>query len=170
MGDNLYLGDRDTVRTPMQWTPDRNGGFSQADFAQLLLPPVMDPVYGYQSVNVEAGLRNRSSFLHWLQRLLAVRRQNPVFAIGSLEVLPADNPSVLVYARHLSRPDGESSTVVCVNNLSRFAQSAEVSFSRFEGVTPIELIGRASFPVVSQAAYPMTIGPYGYYWLEIEAR
>jgi maltose alpha-D-glucosyltransferase/alpha-amylase len=167
MGDNLYLGDRDTVRTPMQWTPDRNGGFSQADFAQLLLPPVMDPVYGYQSVNVEAGLRNPSSFLHWLQRLLAIRRENPVFAVGSLEVLPADNPSILAYARQLTTA-GETRTVVCVNNLSRFAQSAEVSLSRFEGATPIELMGRAAFPVVSQAAYPMTLGPYGYYWLEIE--
>ncbi len=168
MGDNLYLGDRDTVRTPMQWTPDRNGGFSSADFAQLLLPPVMDPVYGYQSVNVEAALRNPSSFLHWLQRLLAVRRENPVFAIGTLEVLPADNPSILAYERRLEIPGDLPRTVVCVNNLSRFAQSAEVSFSRFEGATPTELIGRASFPTVVQAAYPMTLGPYGSYWLEIE--
>ena len=102
MGDNVYLGDRDSVRTPMQWTPDRNGGFSRADFAALVLPPLMDPVYGYESVNVEAQLRDPSSFLHWLQRMLAVRRQYPVFATGGLEVLPADNPSVLAYARTLA--------------------------------------------------------------------
>jgi maltose alpha-D-glucosyltransferase/alpha-amylase len=164
MGDNLYLGDRDSVRTPMQWTPDRNGGFSRADFAQLALPPLMDPVYGFASVNVEASLRDSSSFLHWLQRMLAVRRRYPVFATGALEVLPADNPSVLAFARTL--PDA-ASTVVCVANLSRFAQAATVSLSAYEGAVPTELIGRASFPVVAGSDYPITLGPHGFYWLEL---
>ena len=106
MGDNIYLGDRDAVRTPMQWTPDRNGGFSQADFARLYLPPLMDPVHGYQAVNVEAEQRDSSSFLHWLRRMLEVRRQYPVFATGSLEVLPTDNPSVLAYLREGAPPVG----------------------------------------------------------------
>ena len=99
MGDNIYLGDRDGVRTPMQWSPDRNAGFSRADFAQLYLPPLMDPVHGYQAVNVEAEQRDPSSFLHWLRHMLAVRHQYPQFATGSLEVLPADNPSVLAYVQ-----------------------------------------------------------------------
>jgi maltose alpha-D-glucosyltransferase/alpha-amylase len=166
MGDNMYLGDRDTVRTPMQWSPDRNGGFSSGDFAQLVLPPLMDPVYGFQAVNVEAELRDSSSFLHWLQRMLAVRRQYPVFSTGSLEVLPADNPSVLAYLREVEGPAGRH-TVCCVNNLSRFAQSAELSLGRFEHAVPIELIGRSSFPEISSSGYPVTLGPHGFYWLEI---
>ena len=104
MGDNIYLGDRDGVRTPMQWSPDRNAGFSRADFAQLYLPPLMDPVHGYQAVNVEAEQRDPSSFLHWMRRMLAVRHQYPQFATGSLEVLPADNPSVLAYVRQATCP------------------------------------------------------------------
>ncbi len=168
MGDNIYLGDRDTVRTPMQWTPDRNGGFSKADFEQLVLPPLMDSVYGYASVNVEAGTRDRSSFLHWLRTMLAVRREYPVFATGEIEILPADNPSILAYTRRASAPGGAPKTVLCVNNLSRFAQSAEISLANYVGATPIELIGRAGFPKVTSAAYQMTLGPHGFYWLELE--
>ena len=99
MGDNLYLGDRDSVRTPMQWSPDRNGGFSRADFAQLYLPPLMDPVYGYEAVNVEAQQRNPSSFLHWIRSILQTRKQFPLFGTGSFEVVPCANPSVLAYVR-----------------------------------------------------------------------
>jgi hypothetical protein len=99
MGDNIYLGDRDSVRTPMQWSPDRNGGFSKADFAQLYLPPLMDPVYGFSAVNVEAQLRNQGSFLHWLRRMLTERRALPVMGVGEMEVLPCANPSVLAYMR-----------------------------------------------------------------------
>src|SRR5207253_5150436 len=118
MGDNIYLGDRDTVRTPMQWSPDRNAGFSRADFARLYLPLLMDPVYGYQPVNVEAQMRDTSSFLHWVRRMLQVRRQqNEVFGVGAFEVLGAENPSVLAYVRQL-----DDQAVRCVNNLSRFAQ------------------------------------------------
>jgi len=172
MGDNIYLGDRDGVRTPMQWTPDRNAGFSGADFAQLFLPPLMDPVYGFQAVNVEAGFRDPSSFLHWLQRMLAIRRHYPLFADGELEVLPADNPSVLAYVRTGpgADEDGARRAVLCVNNLSRFAQAAELSLDRWEGVSPVELIGRASFPVVGAGGYPVTLGPHSFYWLELEAR
>jgi maltose alpha-D-glucosyltransferase / alpha-amylase len=184
MGDNIYLGDRDGIRTPMQWTPDRNGGFSRADFARLYLPPLMDPVHGFQAVNVEAEQRDASSFLHWVRRMLAVRHEYPQFATGSLEVLPTDNPSVLAYVREAPRPasDGPAamdpvpdaaapseaqSSVLCVFNLSRFAQPAELSLGRWEGCTPIELLGRAPFPVVSSAPYLVTLAPYGIYWLEL---
>ncbi len=105
MGDNLYLGDRDSVRTPMQWSPDRNGGFSRADFAQLYLPPLMDPVYGFEAVNVEAQQRNPSSFLHWIRSILQTRKQFPVFGTGSFDVVPCANPSVLAYVRSPVPPD-----------------------------------------------------------------
>ncbi|MDA8290341.1 MAG: maltose alpha-D-glucosyltransferase [Actinomycetota bacterium] len=169
MGDNIYLGDRDGVRTPMQWTPDRNGGFSRADFARLLLPPLMDPVYGYQAVNVEAETRDPSSFLHWLRRMLAVRRQHPIFATGGIEVLPADNPSVLAYVRTGSGDAGDE-VVLCVYNLSRFAQAAEISVGRWVGSRPVELVGRAQFPRIGSDAYVVTLGPHGFYWLDIEGR
>lgn len=197
MGDNIYLGDRDAVRTPMQWTPDRNGGFSTADFAQLYLPPLMDPVHGYQAVNVEAEQRDSSSFLHWLRRMLEVRRQFSVFATGSLEVLSVDNPSVLAYLRTPRRPGipseapppaageagageagageedaveedaGEDATVLCVHNLSRFAQPGLLSLMGWEGATPVELLGRVPFPPITQAPYPLTLPPYGSYWFEL---
>ena len=169
MGDNIYLGDRDGVRTPMQWTPDRNGGFSSADFARLFLPPLMDPVYGYQAVNVEANMRDSSSFLHWLRRMLAVRRHYPLFATGSLDVLPADNPSVLAYVRTgESSPAGSRATVLCVANLSRFAQPAVLSLSRWQGAQPIELIGRVPFPRVGADDYFLSLSPHGFFWLELE--
>jgi maltose alpha-D-glucosyltransferase/alpha-amylase len=185
MGDNIYLGDRDAVRTPMQWTPDRNGGFSTADFAQLYLPPLMDPVHGFQAVNVEAERRDSSSFLHWLKRMLEVRRQFPEFATGSLEVLSADNPSVLAYLRAPrppAIPGGDSvapatgqdgageragATVLCVHNLSRFAQPAQLSLARWEGATPVELLGRVPFPGVTELPYSLTLPPYGIYWFEL---
>jgi maltose alpha-D-glucosyltransferase/alpha-amylase len=171
MGDNIYLGDRDTVRTPMQWTPDRNAGFSTADFAQLYLPPLMDPVYGYASVNVEASLRDPSSFLHWLHRMIAVRRQHTVFATGSLEVLSADNPSVFAYLRAERDPaTGETQSIVCVNNLSRFAQATELSLGRWKESPPVELIGRSTFPPIGLEGYPVTLGPHGFFWLQVEGR
>jgi maltose alpha-D-glucosyltransferase/alpha-amylase len=172
MGDNIYLGDRDAVRTPMQWTPDRNGGFSTADFAQLYLPPLMDPVHGYQALNVEAERRDSSSFLHWLRRMLEVRRQYPVFATGSLEILSVDNPSVLAYLRAPRDPgrrddSGDGTTVLCVHNLSRFAQPGLLSLMRWEGATPVELLGRVSFPVVADASYSLTLPGYSVYWFEL---
>ncbi|HUQ38968.1 MAG TPA: maltose alpha-D-glucosyltransferase [Acidimicrobiales bacterium] len=162
MGDNIYLGDRDGVRTPMQWTPDRNGGFSKADFARLYLPPLMDPVYGFQAVNVEGEQRDPSSMLHWMRRLLEVRRQHPLFGTGSFEVLDAENPSVLAYARQ----QGDD-LVLCVNNLSRFAQPVELSLQRWAGKTPIELLGRVPFPKVGELPYFVTLGPYAFYWFQL---
>src|SRR3712207_74554 len=139
MGDNIYLGDRDSVRTPMQWSPDRNAGFSKADFARLYLPPLMDPVYGFQSVNVEADQRDASSMLHWMKRMLEVRKQHPLFGTGTLEFLSAENPSVLAYVREEGPRAGgaqhDGDIVLCVNNLSRFSQPVELAMQRWEGKT-----------------------------------
>jgi maltose alpha-D-glucosyltransferase/alpha-amylase len=162
MGDNIFLGDRDGVRTPMQWSPDRNAGFSRADWAQLYSAPLMDPVYGYQALNVEGELRDPSSLLHWLQRMLQVRKRHPLFGVGSFDVLSAENPSVLAYIRELG-----DDVVLCVNNLSRFAQPVELSLQRFEGKTPIELLGRVPFPKIGELPYLLTLGPYGFYWFQI---
>ena len=163
MGDNIYLGDRDGVRTPMQWTPDRNAGFSRADFAQLYLPPLMDPVYGYQAVNVEAQLRNPSSLLHWMQRTLQVRHSRAqIFGTGTFEVLPAENPSVLAFLRQL---DGD--IILCVNNLSRFAQPVELNLARFEGRLPVEMAGRIPFPPIGALPYFLTLGSYGFHWFDL---
>lgn len=169
MGDNLYLGDRDSVRTPMQWTPDRNGGFSRADFAQLYLPPLMDPVYGFAAVNVEAEQRNTSSFLHWMRQILTVRRQFPILGTGKLEIIASANPSVLAFARS-AREDGEfadANPVLCVHNLSRLAQPADLHVERWEGRQPIELLGRVAFPLVGSDPYPVTLAPYGSHCFEL---
>jgi maltose alpha-D-glucosyltransferase/alpha-amylase len=168
MGDNIYLGDRDGVRTPMQWTPDRNGGFSKADFAQLYLPPILDPVYGYQAVNVEAQLRNPSSFLQWTHRMLEVRRQHPVFGLGDFQVLPAGNPSILAFVRTCIGPDGHPDVVLSVFNLSRFAQPCELLLGQFLGYTPHELMGRVPFPPIGELPYFVTLPPYGFFWFELQ--
>jgi maltose alpha-D-glucosyltransferase / alpha-amylase len=168
MGDNIYLGDRDGVRTPMQWTPDRNAGFSKADFARLYLPTLMDPVYGYQAVNVESQQRNPSSLLHWVKRMLEVRKQHPVFGIGSFEVLTAENPSILAFVRELTDPEtGEVDTVMCAYNLSRFAQPVELHLAHYEGYVPHELLGRVPFPPIGELPYFLTIAPYGFYWFRL---
>jgi maltose alpha-D-glucosyltransferase/alpha-amylase len=175
MGDNIYLGDRDGVRTPMQWSPDRNAGFSRADFAQLYLPPLMDPVYGYEALNVEAGLRDQSSFLHWLQRMIQVRRQHAVFGTGELELLGVENPSVMAFLR---KPDREvtakqlqgdvvEDVVLCVNNLSRFAQPAEIVLTPYAGHVPVELIGGVPFPEIGELPYFVTLPPHGFYWFTL---
>jgi len=167
MGDNIYLGDRDGVRTPMQWTPDRNAGFSTADFAQLFLPPLMDPVYGYQAVNVEQQQRDPSSFLHWLRRMISVRRQHPVLAIGQFEMLHAQNPSVLAYLRRGIGDDGEEDIVLCLNNLSRFPQPCELMLEQLAGKVPIELTGRVPFPPIGELPYFVTLAGHGFYWFEL---
>jgi maltose alpha-D-glucosyltransferase/alpha-amylase len=164
MGDNIYLGDRDGVRTPMQWSADRNGGFSRADFARLYLPPLMDPVYSYQAVNVEAQERNESSMLHWLRRFMAVRRRNPVFGEGVFEVLEASNPSVFAFMRVL-----DDRRVLCVNNLSRFAQPVELDLRAYAGMNPLELVGRIPFPAIGELPYLLTMAPHGFYWFSLEA-
>ena len=187
MGDNIYLGDRDGVRTPMQWAPDRNGGFSRADFAQLYLPPLMDPVYGFQALNVEAQMRNTGSLLHWMRRMLEVRRQHPLFGTGMMEVVSTDNPSVLAFVRSLpasgadeaalgepGSPGGEGAPagdcVLCVSNLSRFAQPAQLPLQRWDGMTPIELLGRIPFPPIGELPYFITLPPYGFYWFGLVDR
>jgi maltose alpha-D-glucosyltransferase/alpha-amylase len=188
MGDNVYLGDRDSVRTPMQWSPDRNGGFSRADFAQLYLPPLMDPVYGFEAVNVEAHRRNPSSHLHWLRNILQVRKQFPVFGTGAFDLVPCANPSILAYVRspqpeadQTPRPrrtgrgrrgagrseTGSDNPVLCVHNLSRFAQPAELDLARWANRNPVELLGRIPFPPVGNGTYSVTLGPYGFYWFEL---
>jgi maltose alpha-D-glucosyltransferase/alpha-amylase len=163
MGDNIYLGDRDSVRTPLQWSPDRNAGFSRADFAQLYLPPLMDPVYGYQASNVEAEMRNTSSLLHWMKRMLEVRKQHPIFGTGRFEVSNVENPSVLAYVRS----GGDGDIVLCVYNLSRFAQPAELPLQQYDGKTPIELLGRVPFPRIGELPYFVTLAPYGFYWFQL---
>jgi len=163
MGDNIYLGDRDGVRTPMQWSGDRNGGFSRADFAQLYLPPLMDPTYGFQAVNVEAQQRTESSMLQWVRRFVGVRRRYPVFGEGSFEALDASNPSVFAFLRCA----GET-IVLCVNNLSRFAQPVELDLRRFNGMTPVELLGKVHFPRIGELPYLLTLAPHGFYWFALE--
>jgi maltose alpha-D-glucosyltransferase/alpha-amylase len=171
MGDNIYLGDRDSVRTPMQWSPDRNAGFSRADFARLYLPPLMDPVYGFAAVNVEALVRDTSSSVHWMKRMLEVRKQHTLFGTGSLEFLAAENPSVLAYVRTEERRAGgapdDMDIVLCVNNLSRFAQPVELNLQRWDGLTPIELMGRVPFPRIGELPYFVTLGPYAFYWFQL---
>jgi len=162
MGDNIYLGDRDGVRTPMQWTPDRNGGFSRADFARLYLPPIVDPVYGFQAVNVEAQMRDPSSILQWVRRTLQVRKQHAVFGRGTFEVLGAENPSVFAFVRRI-----DDDVVLCVYNLSRFAQPCELQLGAFEGYTPHELLGRVPFPRIGELPYFVTLAPYGWFWFQL---
>jgi len=163
MGDNIFLSDRDGVRTPMQWTSDRNGGFSRADFAQLYLPPLMDPVYGYQAVNVEAEQRDESSLLHWLRQYIAVRKAWPAFSEGEfMELYPA-NTSVFAFLRLL---DGDA--VLCVNSLSRFAQPLELDLSRWKGRTPVEMVGGVRFPRIGDLPYLLTLAPHGFLWFSLE--
>jgi maltose alpha-D-glucosyltransferase/alpha-amylase len=163
MGDNIYLGDRNGVRTPMQWSGDRNAGFSRADTAALYSPLIMDPVYGYQAVNVEAQQRSPSSLLNWTKRMIRVRKRYPVFGRGSIEFLHPENQKVLAYLRS----DGEQ-TVLVVANLSRFSQPVQLDLRRFKGSIPIELIGEISFPAVRDEPYFLSLGPHGFYWFRLE--
>ena len=163
MGDNVYVRDRDGVRTPMQWNADRCGGFSRADFAQLYLPPLMDPVYGYQACNVEQQQRSESSLLQWVRRFVRVRQAHPVFGRGDFTVVEVNNPSVFAFVR--SSADEE---VLCVNNLSRFAQPASLALPAYSGRSPVELVGRVPFPKIGRSPYLVTLGPHGFYWLRLE--
>ena len=159
MGDNIYLGDRNGVRTPMQWTSDRNGGFSRCDPARLYLPVIMDPVYGHQSVNVEAQQRNPSSFLNWMKRMIGVRRSNKAFGRGTLTFIRPANRTVLAYVRQY-----ENDTILCVANLSRSAQSAEIDLQPWKGRVPLEMLGRSAFPRIGDGPYNVTLAPYGFFW------
>ncbi|MCI0686333.1 MAG: maltose alpha-D-glucosyltransferase [Sporichthyaceae bacterium] len=162
MGDNIWLGDRDGVRTPMQWSPDRNSGFSSSDPQRLSLPLIMDPVYGYQVTNVESQLRNPTSLLHWTQQLIAARKANPAFGLGSFTDLGGSNPSVLCYLRQ----HGDD-VVLCVNNLSKFPQPVELDLRKWKGCEPVEAIGGVRFPVIGELPYLLTLAGYGFYWLKL---
>jgi maltose alpha-D-glucosyltransferase / alpha-amylase len=162
MGDNFFLGDRNGVRTPMQWSPDRNAGFSRADPQQLYLPPIMDPIYGYEAVNVEAQTRDRSSLLNWMKRMLQVRKSSQAFGRGTLRFIRPGNRKVLVYLREY-----KNDVIVCVVNLARTAQPVEVNLSEFKGTVPIELIGRTTFPPVGELPYLLTLHGYGFYWFQL---
>jgi maltose alpha-D-glucosyltransferase / alpha-amylase len=165
MGDNVYLGDRDGVRTPMQWSSDRNGGFSGCDPQRLYLPPIMDPIYGYSTVNVEAQARSSSSLLNWMKRLISVCKQHSAFGLGGLRFLYPGNRKVLAYLR-----EHEGESVLCVANLSRAAQAVELDLSRFKGRVPVELLGRSPFPPIGDLPYLLTLPSYAFYWFVLPER
>jgi maltose alpha-D-glucosyltransferase / alpha-amylase len=162
MGDNVHLGDRNGVRTPMQWTGDRNAGFSRADPSALYQPVILDPIYNYQAVNVEAQHRSPSSQLNWLRRLIQVRRAHKVFGRGSLEFLTHGNRRVVAYVRR-----HQDQIALVVNNLSRFPQAVELDLGSYEGLTPVEMAGKSPFPTIGDRPYSVTLGPYGFYWLDL---
>ncbi|MGH3437100.1 MAG: maltose alpha-D-glucosyltransferase [Sciscionella sp.] len=167
MGDNIWLGDRDAVRTPMQWSPDRNTGFSRCDPGRIYLPPIMDPVYGYQSINVESQLNNSSSLLHWTRRMLQVRSGHHAFGLGDFVELGSSNPSVLAYLRRYTDAESQEDVVICVNNLSRFPQPVELDLSEHNGSTPVELTGGVTFPNIGELPYLLTLPGHGFYWFAI---
>jgi maltose alpha-D-glucosyltransferase / alpha-amylase len=164
MGDNIYLGDRNGVRTPMQWNGDRNAGFSRAIPARLYSPVIMDPVFGYEAINVEAQQSDQSSLLTWVRNMIALRKLFRVFGRGTLEFLNPSNRKILAYLR---KYDGEQ--VLCVANLSRFAQPVDLDLASMEGMVPIEMLGYVEFPVITQQPYRLTLGPYSFFWLELHA-
>jgi maltose alpha-D-glucosyltransferase/alpha-amylase len=163
MGDNIHLGDRDGVRTPMQWSPDRNGGFSRANPADLVLPPVMDAIYGFAALNVEAQAGDQHSLLNWMRRMLAVRKRHRAFGRGVQIFLKPGNRKVLAYIRQLKTAEGEEN-ILCVYNLSRTAQAVELELSDFAGRVPVDLLGGSGFPPIGQLTYLLTMPPYGFYW------
>ena len=163
MGDNVYLGDRNGVRTPMQWSSDRNAGFSRADPARLYFPVIMDPVYGYEAINVEAQERSPFSLLHWMKRMIALRRQHTVFGRGSIEFIRTDNRKVLTYVRRY-----ENQVVLCIANLARTVQPVSVPVAQFAGLTPVELLGQTEFPRITDQPYFLTLAPYGFYWFDLQ--
>jgi maltose alpha-D-glucosyltransferase/alpha-amylase len=164
MGDNIFLGDRNSVRTPMQWTPDRNAGFSRADPQRLYLPPIMDPVYGYEAVNVEAQARDPASLLNWMKRILAVRRTSQAFGRGRLSFLKPGNRKVLAYLRELG-----DEAILCVANVGRSAQPVELDLRRFRGRVPVEMAGRTAFPPIGELPYLLTLPAHGFFWFRLAA-
>jgi maltose alpha-D-glucosyltransferase / alpha-amylase len=164
MGDNVFIGDRNGVRTPMQWSPDRNAGFSRADPQRLYLPPIMDPIYGYQSVNVESQIRDSNSLLSWTKHMLAVRKTSQAFGRGGRRFLKPGNRKILAYLREY----GED-TILCVVNLSRSAQPVELSLSDFKGRVPVEMLGKTNFPPIGNLPYFLTLTGYGFYWFKLMA-
>ncbi|MGY3368579.1 trehalose synthase [Bradyrhizobium sp. GM2.4] len=165
MGDNIYLGDRNGVRTPMQWSPDRNGGFSRCDPARLYAPLIMDPVYGYESVNVEAQSRSLSSLLSATKRLISVRKSTLAFGRGTMTFIRPANRAVLAYVRQY-----RDEVILCVANLSRAAQATELDLSPWKDRIPQEMLGRTRFPAIGELPYMVTLGPYGFYWFQLTER
>ena len=162
MGDNIWLGDRDGVRTPMQWDPDRNAGFSDCDPGRLYLPVIMDPIYGYQGLNIEAQQKNAGSLLQWTRRMIEIRKRHPVFGLGEFTELNSSNPSVLAFVRELG-----DDRMLCVNNLSRFPQPVELDLRRFVGVSPVETMGGVPFPPIGELPYLLTLPGHGFYWFTL---
>ncbi|HEV2141244.1 MAG TPA: maltose alpha-D-glucosyltransferase [Candidatus Dormibacteraeota bacterium] len=165
MGDNIFLGDRNGVRTPMQWSADRNAGFSRANRQRLYLPVVTDPEYHYESVNVEAQAQNQHSLLSWMKRLIALRKRHRAFGRGTLELLRPENRKVLAFVRRY-----ESEQILCVANLSRFLQVVELDLSKWEGMVPVELFGSTELPVIGKTPYFLTLGPHSFYWFSLQPR
>ena len=164
MGDNVFLGDRNGVRTPMQWNGDRNAGFSRADAARLYSPVIVDPVYGYQGINVEAQLRTPTSLLNWMRRIIHIRKRYKAFGRGTLRFLHPSNPKILAYVREYG-----DERLLIVNNLSRFAQPVELDLREFAGCVPIELFGETPFPKIGDHSYMMSFGPHGFMWFRLES-
>ncbi len=162
MGDNIYLGDRHGVRTPMQWSGDRNGGFSRANPSRLSSPLIMDPLYGYEVINVEAQRDDPSSLLNWMRQMIKLRRVFKVFGRGSIEFLAPSNPKIVAYVRQY-----EKERVLCVANLSRFAQPVSLDLPQLQGLTPIEMLGYVEFPKIGAGSYCLSLGPYGFFWFEL---
>jgi maltose alpha-D-glucosyltransferase / alpha-amylase len=165
MGDNIYLGDRNGVRTPMQWNADRNAGFSTATPARLYSPVIMDPVWGYEAINVEAQQDDPSSLLSWMRNMIALRKLFAVFGRGGIEFLDTSNRKILAYLRQY-----QEEQILCVANLSRFAQPVDLDLSKLEGLTPVEMLGYVEFPVIERQPYRFTMAPYSFLWLELQRR
>jgi maltose alpha-D-glucosyltransferase/alpha-amylase len=163
MGDNIYLGDRNGVRTPMQWTGDRNAGFSRADPSQLYHPVLMDPLYHYQATNVEAQLRSPTSLLWWLRRLIRVRKKHSVFGRGSIKFVPCENRKVVAYLREY-----QDQKVLVVSNLSGFAQPAAIELRAFQGMIPVEMLGNHAFPRIEEHPYSLSLSPHSFFWFRLQ--
>ena len=165
MGDNIYLGDRDGVRTPMQWSPDRNAGFSKADFERLYFPVINNPLYGFQAVNVESQMRYDTSLLHWMRQMILLRKQHRVFGRGTMRFIKPENRKIFAFIR-----EHEGETVLCVFNLSQFAQPVELDLSEFAGRAPVEMLGKTLFPAITSASYQLALAPLSFFWFRLEAR
>jgi maltose alpha-D-glucosyltransferase / alpha-amylase len=163
MGDNIHLGDRNGVRTPMQWSADRNAGFSTAPPERLYSPVIADPIYGYAAINVEAQRTNLYSLLQWTRNMIGLRKLFRVFGRGSMQLLKPSNQKVLAYLRL-----GPGEQVLCVANLSKFPQPVDLDLAAFAGMRPIEMTGYTEFPLIGREPYPLTLGPYGYLWFELQ--
>jgi len=162
MGDNIYLGDRNGVRTPMQWSGDRNAGFSRADPSQLYQPLIIDPIYNYQAINVESQLRTSTSLLHWLRNMIRLRRKHTAFGQGTMKFVECTNSKAVAYIR-----EDAQDTILVINNLSRFSQPVELELRDYEGCTLIEMIGEQEFPAIRQERYFMTLSPHSFFWFRL---